>query len=69
MKGQAIQNTNIDKAQERQKKSYDAKHRPLKGGRHHVTEKLTEQGKTRRQTGVGMVRPLYHQQGVTKESL
>ena len=42
---------NIDKAQERRKKSYDAKHRPvtkIQGGQNPVAEKPTERGKKRR---------------------
>ena len=40
-----------------------------KGGWHHCADKLTERGKKRRQTGAGVVRSLYHQQGVTKVAL
>ena len=41
----------------------------IQGGRHCVAEKLMERGKKRRQTRAGVVRSLYHQQGVTKGSL
>ena len=69
VKAQAKQN--IDKAQERQKKSYDAKHQPLKfkEGKTLLLRNLHNEARKRSQTRVCVVRSLYHQQGVTKGSL
>ena len=69
VKAQAKQN--IDKAQERQKKSYDAKHQPLrfKEGNTLLLRNLQNEARKRSQTRVCVVRSLYHQQGVTKGSL